>query len=73
MSSNPPTPAQNFWTSKTFWTLLTGLAFNIVQAVHPIAAPQAQEIINALLLVLGIIFRWQANQPLTTSGGTTVP
>lgn len=59
------TVAQPFYTSKTFWTLILGLAFNVASQLGWIKPGiDATTITNTALLILGLVFRWGADQPL---------
>ena len=64
-----PLPPQPFWTSKTFWVLALGLMFNLARWSGKlptfIGTSEVSEIINTLVGILGIVFRWQSNQSLT--------
>lgn len=63
----PPPPAQPFYTSKSFWTLALGAIFAFLSYFHVIpVTTDASQVIDGILLLLGLVFRWGANQPLTT-------
>jgi hypothetical protein len=53
---------QPFWTSKAFWTIVVGMITFIANKYFAIGIPD--EIIVSVMAVLGIIFRWVADQPL---------
>jgi len=52
-----------FWTSKTFWTMLLGLAVYIVNEQFGLLVPES--VIVGVMAVLGIIFRWSSTEKLT--------
>jgi hypothetical protein len=52
-----------FWTSKTFWTMLLGLAVYIVNEQFGLLVPES--VIVGVMAVLGIIFRWGSTEKLT--------
>lgn len=70
------TTAQPFWTSKTFWTMIVGLAFNVAKQANVLpdvlTGQNIPELTNGVLLILGMVFRWTADQPLTTNSAATV-
>jgi hypothetical protein len=62
------TVAQPFYTSKTFWTMALGAVFNLLSYFKVIpSSTDASTFVNSALLILGLIFRWTADQPLSTS------
>jgi hypothetical protein len=55
--------AQPFWTSKTFWTMLLGLLALVGDSYFAWGIdPKA---IGFIMGLLGVIFRWTADQPLS--------
>ncbi len=67
-------PPQPFYTSKAFWTALVGLVFYILVALKVLPVTLDGTVIAGMILaVLAGVFRWTADQPLTTksSGSTT--
>ena len=59
---------QPFWTSKTFWVMILGLVFNVLTQTGVISADlDVQTITNGVLLILGIVFRWQADGRLSVT------
>jgi hypothetical protein len=55
---------QPFYTSKTFWTLVLGLATFIMNAQFGWDIPES--VIGFVMGILALIFRWSADQPLST-------
>ena len=55
---------QPFWTSKTFWAMVLGLIVFVVNEQLGIVIPEA--VIIGIMAFLGIIFRWVADQPLSS-------
>lgn len=53
---------KEFWKSKTFWTALLGFIALVVNGAFGFAIPEV--VIGAIMAVLTIIFRWQAEGPL---------
>lgn len=61
---------QPWYTSKTLWTLVVAFGINMTALLAPDAiSKQVQSYANELLVVLGIVFRWSADQPLSLTGG----
>jgi len=61
---------QSWYTSKTFWTLAVGAAFNFLRYFNVISPTvDISTAVNSVLMILGIAFRWVADQPLTTVSG----
>jgi hypothetical protein len=59
------TTPQPWFTSKTLWTLLVGFLINLLQ-YFKIGVGQDWTVISTMVLsILAIVWRWQANQPLT--------
>jgi uncharacterized membrane protein YtjA (UPF0391 family) len=56
-----------FWKSRTFWVVALGAVFNVLTYFGVVDAGGAETWINTILFVLGIIFRWVAQGPLTLS------
>ncbi len=54
---------QPFYTSKTFWVMVLGLVAFIANEQFGFQIPET--IIAAVMAVLGILFRWVADQPLS--------
>lgn len=54
---------QPFWTSKTFWTMLIGILVFIANEQFQLQIPES--VIAGIMAILGIIFRWVADQPLS--------
>ena len=56
---------QQFWTSRTFWTILLGFLFNLLVAIEVIpVGTDVTIIVDGILSLLAIVFRWQAQGPL---------
>lgn len=53
-----------FWTSKTFWAMILGLLAYIVNEQWGLGI--SDEVIVAIMTVLGVIFRWTAAGPLAS-------
>jgi len=55
-----------FWQSKTVWTVFLGFLFNVLVVTGAIPADaNTTVIIDGILTLLAVIFRWQAAGPLT--------
>ncbi len=65
-----PTPApQPFYTSRTFWMLVIAFVVNLCAQLLPATiSAQVAQYANEVLAVLGIVFRWNATQPLALPG-----
>jgi hypothetical protein len=60
---------QPFYTSKVFWTMVASFALNVLpMAGVNVTSPLVQTGIGALLAVLGVVFRWSSDKPLSVSG-----
>lgn len=56
-----------FWTSKTFWTMVLGLLAYIVNEQFGVVI--SESIIVGLMALLGILFRWNSTEKLSTKKG----
>lgn len=59
------TSSQPFYTSRTFWTLVIGFVINILQYFKIGVGQDWTTISTMVIAILAIIFRFQADQPLT--------
>lgn len=64
----PDPVKQPFYTSKSFWLMFLGIVFTALQYFGIVDATKATEITNMVMFVLGMIFRWVADQPLSLPG-----
>lgn len=68
--SNGTPPPQPFYTSKTFWSLIVAFAINLASQLLPSTiSDTVAKYANEALVLLGIYFRWSADQPLAITGG----
>ena len=60
---------QPFYTSKTFWTMIIGIVFQVLVFFGVVKTDaNIQMLTDSILFILGMIFRWQANQTLALPG-----
>jgi len=55
---------QPFWTSKSFWNIVIGIIVFVANRYFDFGIPE--ELIGGVMALLALIFRWSADQPLST-------